>query len=336
MTEPAPRPSRAAPFALVLAVVALGASLAQWLGIGRDTTAEQARSADLTRAQQRLDSLEESLQHERDELAQLAATIGAQTQAEGTLAGRLRNTEDTLARLTGAETSRFLWQVSQAEHFLRVANAQETIAGNSAGALAALEIADQHLRDAADPRLATVRKLVASEIGTLRALPRIDTEGMTLRLATLAAELPRLVRRQAAPSTFAPDPAAPPPGASGLERALAVLKNAFLGVVSVRRSDEPAATLLTAEAASLLDSSLALELQMARLALLRGEAQAFRAAIAAARERIDRYFDTATPAVGAALATLDELAATALPDALPDISGSLTELLRVKEREGRP
>lgn len=334
-TPARPTASRGSRLALALAVLALAASGAQWLGLPGGRAADKARSEEAARLQRRLNSLEDRIQRERDDLQRLVDKIGAESQAEGTLAGRLARLEEATARMPGGENVRFLWLVEQAEYFLRIANAQENLAGNSTGALRALEIADEHLRDAADPRLSPVRRLVAAEIKALRGLPRVDTEGMALQLASLSAALPDLPRRQSAPSRFSPEPAPPEAGASGMARAGQALRNAFLSVVSVRRTDAPTATLLTEEAAGLLGQSLDLELQMARLALLRGEAQAFRASVAAVRRGIEKYYDTASPAGADALAVLDQLGAVKMAESLPDISASLAELIRVKERESR-
>jgi len=180
------------------------------------------------------------------------------------------------------------------------------------------------------------RKLLAGEITALRAVPRVDTEGLALKLATLADTLGSLPRKQTAPSGFKPAPAAAPVAASGMERATEALRAAFMSIVSVRRTDEPAATLLSDESVSLLTSGLELELQMARLALLRGDAGLFRASLAAVRRNLGQYFDTATPAGAGALAAVDELARAPLPESLPDVSASLAALLRVKERESEP
>ncbi len=342
MTEPTentpparPAASLSGRLALLIAIIALAASAAQWLGLAGNKAFERTRGEDLARVQRRLSSLDERIQRERENLTRLAEKIGGTSPTADSLTGRVIKLEEVLTRTLGGENARFLWVVEQAEYFLRSANAQENLAGNSAGALTALQFADDRLRDAADPRLSPVRKLLAGEIATLRALPRVDTEGMTLKLAGLESALPQLPRRQAAPARFSPEPAAPPADASGLERARQALRNAFLSIVSVRRTDEPTATLLTDEASSLLAQSLAMELQMARLALLRGDAHAFRAAVAAAQRDIEKYFDTAAPPVADALAVLNELAGVNMPKALPDISASLVELLRIKERESR-
>ena len=66
------------------------------------------------------------------------------------------------------------------------------------------------------------------------------------------------------------------PDLSGVDRAMASLRNAVGGVVSVRRADEAMQPLIAPEAQYFLRANLALQLQAARLALLRGEESIFR------------------------------------------------------------
>lgn len=321
--------------ALALAAVALAAAAGQWLGLGAARQAERAASADLAKLQRRVAGLEDRLDRGRADLDRLAAAIGTETASGETLAGRIARLEAELARVPGGGRARLLWQVEQAEYFMRAANAQENLAGDSAGALAALTLADEHLRNAGDPRLGPVRKLVAAEMAALRAVPRVDVEGLVLKIDSLAKSLPAVPRKQGAPASFNVEPEAAAPG-SGVDRLLAAVRNALLTLVSVRRTDAPPATLLTDESADLLMRSLELELQMARLAVLRGEDPPFRASLGAVRRALEQHFDTAAPEGAAALAALAEIGAARLPQSLPDVSGSLAELLRLKEREFAP
>lgn len=321
--------------ALVVALLALAVTAAQWLGVAQPAGQANGRSEELAKTQRRLSALEDRLQRERDDLNQLTATLGAEAGDEGSVSGRLSRIEEALDRGPGGGQVRSLWMLQQAEYFLRIANAQENLAGDSVSALTALEMADEHLREAADPRLLPVRKLVASEMAALRALPRVDVEGLVLQLGTLSELLPSLPRRQTAPAQFRVEPEPPAPEAQGFERALHALRNALLSIVSVRRTDAPPATLLTEESAGLLMRSLDLELQMARLSLLRGEAALYRASLAAVRRDIEQYFAADAASVASALTTLDELAKAPLPESRPDVSASLAALLKFREAEQR-
>jgi uroporphyrin-3 C-methyltransferase len=322
--------------ALILALLALAGTAAQWLGIPGRGSAERRLTDELAKTQRRLKALDDRLQRERDELAALAQKIGGEGADDDSLASRVVRLESAMAKMPGGERVRFVWLLEQAEYFMRMANTQESLAGDSGGAMTALQIADEHLRDAADPRLTPVRKLVASEIAALRAVPRVDTEGMILKLATLADALGTLPRRQSAPSSFRPAAAAPPAATNGVDRATQALRSAFLSIVNVRRTDEPVVTLLSDESAVAVIRSMEIELQLARLALMRRQPAIFRSSLAAVRRDLRKYFDVGSAGGANALAVVDELMRVPLPETLPDVSASLTELLRVKERTSQP
>jgi uroporphyrin-3 C-methyltransferase len=320
--------------ALGIALLALAGTALQWRSAAREAAAGRARAEEVERTQRRLNALETRIQRERDDLDRLVQRVGAAGNAEDSLVGRIARLEDAMARMPGGEQARVRWLIEQAEYFMRVANAQETLAGDSAGALTALGIADEHLRDAADPRLTPVRKLVAGEIAALRAVPQVDKEGLALEITVLAGNLAALPLRQSAAAAFAPAPEAAPAASSAGDRILQALRGAFTSIVSIRRTDVPAATLLTEMSAGALVRSLELELQMARLALLRGEAALYRSSLGNVQGSLERYFDTDSPEGSRALAVVGELARAPLPEALPDVSGSLAALRRVEARAG--
>jgi uroporphyrin-3 C-methyltransferase len=321
--------------ALVIAALALAGTAALWLRPpGQDAAARTTEVVQKT--QRRLNGLEDRLQRERADLDRLAERVGTGAREEDSLQGRIARLEDAVARQPGGERVRLAWLIDQAEYFMRIANAQENLAGDSASALTALAIADEHLRDAADPRLSPVRKLVAREMAQLRAVPQVDTEGLVLKLNTLADMLAQLPPRRTAPAEFRVAAAAPARDAGGLGRAIEALRSAVMTIVSLRRTDAPAPTLLTEEAEELLERSLAVELQIARLALLRGEATVYRGSLSSVRRSLEQHFDVNSQAGAGALALVDELAGAPLPASLPDISASLAELMRIKARDLEP
>lgn len=329
--------SRAGWIALVLAATALALALQTW-SLLRERERQAADAArEIAQESQRIAQLEARVEKERTELARVGTTLGSDGQPAESLTARLARVEDSLAQLAGSPArARLIWLVSQAEYYARAANAQETLAGDPVGALAALQLADDHLRDTGDPRFATIRQRLSAEIASLRALPHIDREGIALKLSTLSAELPGLPRKVLAPDRFSGAAAAEVSEPGGWERLFAALREGLLRVISIRRTDAPLMPLLDDEGFVVLVRGLELELQMARLAILRGDAVAFQTSVHNVTAGLQKYFDPKAPATAAALATLSELAATPMPKILPDISGSLTELRRVRDRELKP
>jgi uroporphyrin-3 C-methyltransferase len=114
---------------------------------------------------------------------------------------------------------------------------------------------------------------------------------------------------------------------SGMERAMASLKNTMSDVVSVRRTDEAVRPLIAPESAYFLRVNLSLQLQIARLALLRGERAAFQQSLDDTDKWLNDYYDTDSPKVKGARQTIADVRDSLFDIEMPDISESL-RLLR--------
>jgi len=112
-----------------------------------------------------------------------------------------------------------------------------------------------------------------------------------------------------------------------MDRAMASLRNAVDGIVSVRRADEALQPLIAPDAQYFLRANLALQFQAARLALLQGEEAIFRQSLDDANDWLESYYDPDTTAVQSARVTISEIRNSVFLIAMPDISGSL-RLLR--------
>jgi uroporphyrin-3 C-methyltransferase len=297
----------------------------------------ERKQEEIGQLSRRIAILDDRLERERTELARVMQAIGPAGSGDQTLAARVERMEGTLDRLPGApERLRLTWHVAQAEYYLRLATAQASLAGDAGAALTALQLADDSLRDAAEPRLGPVRRVLAEELTAIRALPRADREGIALRLEAVAARLPELPRRQGMPERFRGHDAPAAGNTDGGSRVWAALRDALLRVVSVRRTEAPATTAMSDEGAAVLLRSQQLELEIARVALLRGEPENYRASVKSVAGSLQGYYDTSAPPVTQTIATLNELAAAPLPRKLPDLSPALAELVRIKERQLGP
>jgi uroporphyrin-3 C-methyltransferase len=328
---------------LLVALLAAAGTGYLWLEQSRQTENSQrltARQLDLdmrTRELADLGSTVESLVAVDEQLAQQlsALTTRVDRQLED-IPMRLARIERTLDDIPGVDNqAQSAWLLAEAEYFLRIANAQLTLAGNVEVALRALALADQKLRDLADPGLTRVRSLLSDEQTALRAVPRPDSEGIVLALGSLARTLDTLPLDQNAPGRFGK--ASDERGTeTGLQRAWRKIIEAFLNIISVKRADNAVTPLMSAAEESMLIRSLDIELQISRLALIRNEKDLYLRSLEAVAERLNRYFDGDAPEVIAALATVEKAAAAQLPDELPNISGSLGLLLQLRTEAASP
>jgi uroporphyrin-3 C-methyltransferase len=243
------------------------------------------------------------------------------------LPARVGNLERSMTALQGISTgARDKWLLSEAEYYMQIANAQLQLAGNPNLASLALGFADERLLQMADPALTEVRRALSDELRALEAMEKPDIEGVTLTLASLASVVDSLPLRQEVHASDGETDGIDPE-LSGLDRALASLKRAVRDVVSVRRTDEAAMPLTAPDAVYFLRANLALQLQAARLALLRGEKEIFEQSLDDAAAWLTRYYDTEGAPVQSALETIAEMRGGVFSIAPPDISESL-RLLR--------
>ena len=284
-------------------------------------------SADIDTANVALKRLTSSSREMDKELQGLSAQFNGQL---NDLPARVEHLERTLETLPGlASNARSTWLLAEVEYLLRMANVQLNLAGNIDVSLKALDFADEKLRDLGDPRLTRVRSKLNDERAALRTVPRPDTEGIIITLGTLSRSIDELPLGNHAPDHFGvrgkTDPAE-----SGWQRAWRVIVDALMSIITVKRDEESVTPLMSDASESMLIRSLDLELQTAKLAILRNEADLYRDSLQTVADRLKNYFDTDTPAVQAAQDTVSKLLGAELPQALPDISGSLALLLQIQ------
>lgn len=243
------------------------------------------------------------------------------------LPGRLSSVEASVASVQGISTgARAAWLLAEAEYYMQIANAQLQLANNSTLAKTALAHADERILQLGDPRLTNVRQALSNELLSLEAMQTPDTAGITLTLASLASVVESLpLRQQTIVSVDDRDEAES--DLTGMDRALATMKQTIGDAVKVRRADEAMQPLIAPEAQYFLRANLALQLQVARLALLRSEEAVFQQSLIDADGWLTEYYDLSNTGVRSARETLAEIRDSTLTVAMPDISQSL-RLLR--------
>lgn len=327
--------------ALIAAVGALGlAGFDLWRSQGdSDATAETDAAladvrAELRATRSSVDTLSRQLSEQADlgrsaggDIENLERDLDNRLQEIEALQGRLSALEAAVSSLQGISAgARDAWLLAEAEYYMQIANAQLQLARNPELARLALTLADERIQQLGDPRLTDVRRALSGELRALDVIAAPDIAGISLTLASLAdvvdaLPLEREVVAQAnGRETVDPD-------LSGMDRAMATLRNAVSGVVSVRRTDENVEPLIAPEAQYFLRANLALKLQAARLALLRGEQTIFEQSLDEAADWLRAYYDTDSNAVSSALESIEEIRGSVLSIEIPDISRSL-RLLR--------
>jgi uroporphyrin-3 C-methyltransferase len=319
--------------ALLLALAALVA--AGWSGWQLSSMQDlpgrlEGDAARLSELAAQLESIEGTSRRQQQMLAELEQSLASGLSIVPDLDTRLRRSEMQLAEIPGVSTRiRGDWLKKEALYYLQVANAQVTLVGDAGVAVTALQLADDKLLEAADPAFTPVRAELSREIAALRAVPAVDETGIAFRLQSLAEQARGWPFRRTAPDSFAPpiEVTSGNPAQGAWERFVATVKEVMSSIVSVKQTGEPVTTQLGAADEALIIETVEAEIQLARLALIRGNDELFRQSLARVDDQLEAFFDTDAAAVSAARTTLAELQALELPGPLPDVSGSLGLML---------
>jgi len=264
------------------------------------------------------------------ELERLQGEVNQRIQLLDSLPSRVSNLENSLSALQGVSSgARDTWLLAEAGYYMQIANAQLQLAGNPHLAALALAMADERIVQLSNPALTDVRRALADELAALEVMEKPDIEGVTLTLASLARVVDSLPLQKGTTAGSNAD-AGLDPDMSGLDRAWASVKGAASGLVRVTGPEETATPLMTPEAAYFLRTNLALQLQAARLALLRGEQAVFQQSLDDASAWLGLYYDAESAQVASALQTIAEIRDSMIAVTTPDISESL-RLLRQYE-----
>ncbi len=273
--------------------------------LANDDSADEMRSELLREVDGRIGALDDRLGRQLSQFESLPPRVG--------------NLENSVAAIQGIDTgARDTLLVAEAEHYLDLANALLTLDGDVELAKVALGMADARLASIGNPALNNVRQAITDELTALDLTPVVDIEKNAMLLASLAGIVDSLPLRPVAGEAA--------DGSDGDEEddsALAAIREALFGVVKVTPPGSEDAPLLLPGTESLIRANLSLQLQGARLGLIRGEASVFEQSLDDADTWLTTYFDTGSLPVSEARETLAEIRAISLTTAVPDISESL-------------
>jgi len=213
------------------------------------------------------------------------------------------------------------WTLAEIEQVLLTAAQQLQLAGNVKAAIIALEGADTRLQRLNKPQFTALRRAIATDLASLRAVPSIDEVGTSARIEALVARSVSWPLASAQGSEAVPVPR--PAGAANLKQELwTELKH----LVQIRRVDGNEAVLLPPDQVYFLRENLRLRLLTARLDLLTEDQAAFQADLRAALDMLTRFFNTRDAGVAAAVKEIKHLSSLKIATQLPNIDASLAAL----------
>lgn len=277
-------------------------------------------------------NLEKNIQADLERgLSSLAPRIEQQSTRLQGLATSLQTLEQKVAG-HGEELSRFStsdregWQVAEVEYLLRLANQRLIMTGDAVSAQALMRSADTILRQLEDTTFYPVRRAIASDLSALRGVPRIDTEGLYLRLSALSEaalelsifELPEAEQRR--------QPAAAENWRDRLHQGYEAALEKISDYVIIRRRETPMEVLMDPQWEGLVRQNLRMLLEQAQVALLSSNSRLYRESLERSRHWVSQFSESDAQAAKAMDEELLSLAAETIEVSLPDISRSLNAL----------
>ena len=318
---------------LIVAFVALGLAGWQWVETRlklSDTQQELARrlsESDSTSKESRTlaRQAQEQVALLQGKLGALEAKVAESQSQQATL----ENLYQELAR------NRDEWALAEIEQGVTLAAQQLQLAGNVQGAMLALQTADARLAGSSRPQFISLRKVLNRDLDRLRALPQVDTSGMSLRLESVIAAVDSLplaidARPRAEGKAKAVAEEASMASLDFWQRLGADFWGEVRSLVRIQRFDRDEPALLAPGQGFFLRENVKLRLLNARLALLARDQWTFRNEIKQSQGWLERYFDARDKSVQAAQGGLKQLSATEISIELPSLNESLSAIKSFK------
>ena len=351
--------------ALVASVLALAVSVFVWYSIavtGRlevghqlsrmESVAQESASlrerlqqleSDLTTLGRQVSESQSALQREAEAqqsrltaaVDELKATQVNDREAIEQRFARIRTSLDKLGYEIG--TSVDDWVLEETHQLLLLAGQRLSLSGDVSLARRALEIADQKLSLIQATDVLTVRRQLAVEIASLDAVPKLDLNGIVLKLSAMADQVNTLPlkgdldRPEWGRSTSETEEPTEP---GSLQMVGRVLLDDLGKLVRIRKVDQTRSPKLDNAQRFLAYEKLRLQLVTAQLAVLRQRPDLYQDSLKQARAGLSDYF-AADERVDGFAASLESLKARQLVVDLPDLSGSMALLRRVIEKRSQ-
>ncbi len=232
------------------------------------------------------------------------------------------------------------WALSEIEYLLIIATHRIILERDVDTALVAMEAAELRLRDLNNPDLIPVREQFVADINKLKAVNIVDITGLSIYLADIidrANSLPlkKVVLENGAVEAVQDEMGGWEQNGSAWRNFVSSIWQELKGLVVIKRSGETRQALLLPDQEYFLYQNLRLELENARLSVLRRDTENLHTSVNLLVTWLKDYFNTNDAAVTNIIETLQKMSTLDLKPELPDINSSL-ETLRAYMRMNEP
>lgn len=285
----------------VAILLALGLTGGLYLHGHKNAVAQQAELAQLK--QQLASALSKIDQTSSKDAEQLAALDQTQQRLQGEMQGLQNRVLDLNDKRPND------WILAESEYLVRMAGRKLWLEHDLVSAITLLGNADERIAALNDPSLMPIRKALAEDIAKLKGMPRIDREGLTLKLAALSDQIELLpLSTVSMPEAKAePDQAVstnPDEWESNLKKNWVKFTENF---VTIRRRDGAVEALLSPQQEIFLRENLKTKLLQAQLSVYREQQALYEDSLDKAQRWLTQYFDTDNSATRYMQGEIDKL-----------------------------
>ncbi|REG83019.1 uroporphyrinogen-III C-methyltransferase [Marinomonas pollencensis] len=344
----APLPKALIATSIVISIVALGAS--GWLFYQSQQNSTQSQLQLVKEQQAKITTELESHNQNHNQLTELSeqvsqaeqhslqqtSSLQAQQSKQQT---QLQTLENRIRQINSANKED--WKLAEAEYLVRLANQRVLLEADLNGAEALLKNADDILAELEDPLFFDARKAIAKDIQALKSTSHFDVEGRYLQLGALYDQVSSLPQREPSKKWQANNQAE----AQGkLEQTSTQVTNTLTSIwdsikslVVINYNHTPIKTLLPPAEYQELVTGLQLQIDVAQVALVKGESSIYQKALSRVADAINAHFDTRSQKVIAFMTSLTSLQQVNPNPELPQPRDSLTAMKKMmKQWNARP
>jgi uroporphyrin-3 C-methyltransferase len=289
------------------------------------SNAAPVSAAEFSELAGRLEQSRGTLEQLQGQAGEDQATINALQGSVRSLEQRLSTNESGLLNVAAStQNSSVELDIAEVDYLLRVANERLQLFADPVAADLALQAADMQIEAMDDPMFLSVRQRIASARQTLAAVPRVDRVQLSASISDMQSQLPGLQFRGEEAVQEAPLLA---DDAGWWES----FKYTLSSLVTVRRRAPEDESMLSLDDKDYLRQGLWLQLESARLALMRNDSSAYTGSLDRLRGTVEQFFHTGSAAVQTLLLETTKLQQVDIAPAMPDISAPWTQFRQLRD-----
>ncbi|MBL0586318.1 uroporphyrinogen-III C-methyltransferase [Aeromonas caviae] len=223
------------------------------------------------------------------------------------------------------------WMLAESEYLVRMAGRKLWLEHDIVSAITLLGNADERIKALNDPSLMPIRKALAEDIAKLKGMPRVDREGLTLKLAALSDQIELLPLSTVSMPEAKSEPdqtvsTNPDEWQSNLKKNWVKFTENF---ITIRRRDGAVEALLSPQQEIFLRENLKTKLLQAQLAVYREQQSLYVDSLEKAQRWLTQYFDADNSATQYMQSELDKLKSEQIQFDYPDQFKTQTMLEQV-------